>query len=712
MAKFFKEDLDKSQKKKDKRKHKPGALIADLNNLGTDKENEFLKGFPKTPAEIAKEEAEDLARAQEEARAAKEAEVLLEEENKKALLEAEAQAARQKEQDELNALLAAEKMQSGQVKTKKEKIGTEKNSIVENTMELFSSAERGVTEFCKIFFETIKHLGFCVQGEILSCGYSVANGMKAVKKTVWDRINTYYKENPDKKRVRHQKNRKLMRQFIQTKNNLIAKEKAAAAKMVRFINHVDTKNEQLADKTTVIVTEGNKKFNFAREWAEINKRKLLLHFTVVIVIAVCCVAVFNYCTAYEYSYNGRTLGMVKKQEDVLKIVDIVSVQLSKEHNAEINIDKKQDIAFKRVVAINKDIDDTEEVLKRLTYMKNMNATAYGIYVDDIRVAIVDSKETAKSILENIENMYKATTGEVKYKSIGFKEKIKIKKIDTKLGRLQNVDTVMQKLLTGAMSQQVHTVITGDTLSGIAKTYGMSISELREANPTINPEKLSIGQQIVLTKPAPMVTVQTVEIATYPEPIAYQTEYEDTNTLYKGETNTKVQGVNGERSVTARITRQNGIQVAATVLSSEIISEPTTAVILRGTKERPSTVGTGNLRYPVSGFRLTSKFGPRWGRMHYGLDLACPVGTRVNAADGGTVIFSGYSGSLGYVVKINHGNGMVTFYAHCSKLLVKKGDKVYQGQHIANSGNTGRSTGPHCHFQVEMNGVPKNPLNWL
>lgn len=712
MAKFFKEDLDKTQKKKNRTKHKPGELIADLNNLGSDKEDEFLKGFPKTPAEIAQEEAQARAKAQVVARAAEEAARLLEEENKKALLEAEAQAVRQKEQNEVNAILAAEKMQSGQVKTKKEKFGTGKTTILDKTMGLMASAEHGVVEFCRTFYETIMHLAHCVQDEIVSSGVSVVGGIKTVKNAARDKINTYYKENPEKRRERHQKNRKLMRQFIQTKNNLIAKEKATAAKMVRFINHVDTKNEQLADKTTVIVTEGNKKFNFAREWAEINKRKLLLHFGVVIIIAICCVAVFNYCTAYEYSYNGRTLGMVKKQEDVLKIVDIVSEQLSKEHNAEINIDKEQDIAFKRVVAINKDIDDTEAVLKRLTYMKNMNATAYGIYVNDIRVAIVDSKKTAKGILNDIQAMYIVTSGDIDYKKVNFKEKVILKEIDTKLGRIQNVDTVMQKLLTGAISQQVHTVATGDTLSGIAKTYGMSISELREANPTINPEKLSIGQQIVLTKPAPMVTVQTVEVAKYLEPIAYQTEYKDTNTLYKGETNTEVQGINGERSVTARITRHNGVQVAATVLSSETISEPTTAVILKGTKERPSTVGTGNLRYPVSGFRLTSKFGPRWGRMHYGLDLACPTGTRVNAADGGTVIFSGYSGSLGYVVKINHGNGMVTFYAHCSKLLVKKGDKVYQGQQIANSGNTGRSTGPHCHFQVEINGVPKNPLNYL
>ena len=75
-------------------------------------------------------------------------------------------------------------------------------------------------------------------------------------------------------------------------------------------------------------------------------------------------------------------------------------------------------------------------------------------------------------------------------------------------------------------------------------------------------------------------------------------------------------------------------------------------------------------------------------------------------------FSGYNGSLGYMVAIDHGGGRVTWYGHCSKLFVKKGEKVYQGQHFANVGNTGRSTGPHCHFEVHINGVAKNPLKYL
>jgi murein DD-endopeptidase MepM/ murein hydrolase activator NlpD len=99
-------------------------------------------------------------------------------------------------------------------------------------------------------------------------------------------------------------------------------------------------------------------------------------------------------------------------------------------------------------------------------------------------------------------------------------------------------------------------------------------------------------------------------------------------------------------------------------------------------------------------------------MHYGMDMACKSGTRIGAADGGTVTFAGYKTSFGYVVEIDHGGNLSTLYAHCSKLHVKRGDKVYQGQHIADVGSTGRSTGPHLHFEVHKNGVPQNPRNYI
>ena len=83
-----------------------------------------------------------------------------------------------------------------------------------------------------------------------------------------------------------------------------------------------------------------------------------------------------------------------------------------------------------------------------------------------------------------------------------------------------------------------------------------------------------------------------------------------------------------------------------------------------------------------------------------------------AADGGTVTYAQYTGGYGNLVKISHGKGVETYYAHNSSFLVKVGDKVAKGQPIALMGSTGRSTGSHCHFEIRINGVTYNPLNYL
>ena len=122
----------------------------------------------------------------------------------------------------------------------------------------------------------------------------------------------------------------------------------------------------------------------------------------------------------------------------------------------------------------------------------------------------------------------------------------------------------------------------------------------------------------------------------------------------------------------------------------------------------------NLIRPISGI-LTSRFGEssriRSSR-HTGLDIAASSGTKIKAAAGGTVTFSGYKNSYGYMIVINHGNGVETYYGHCSKLFAKEGQKVEQGEIIAAVGNTGNSTGPHLHLESRLNGVAYNPQNYL
>ena len=118
--------------------------------------------------------------------------------------------------------------------------------------------------------------------------------------------------------------------------------------------------------------------------------------------------------------------------------------------------------------------------------------------------------------------------------------------------------------------------------------------------------------------------------------------------------------------------------------------------------------------PVSG-TISSRFGARSSirsSAHTGLDIATSTGTPVVAAASGTVTFSGWKGSYGYLMVITHSNGVQTYYGHCSKLYYNAGQTVSQGQKIAAVGNTGNSTGPHLHFEIRINGVAYNPQNYL
>ena len=120
-----------------------------------------------------------------------------------------------------------------------------------------------------------------------------------------------------------------------------------------------------------------------------------------------------------------------------------------------------------------------------------------------------------------------------------------------------------------------------------------------------------------------------------------------------------------------------------------------------------------LAMPVTdNFRYTSGFGRRWGRMHEGIDMAGPVGTPIHVTGDGVVTFAGRSGAYGNLIKIRHELGTETRYAHLSRIHVKVGDRVSQGDRIGDMGNTGRSTGPHLHYEVRMNGRAVDPMSFI
>jgi len=119
----------------------------------------------------------------------------------------------------------------------------------------------------------------------------------------------------------------------------------------------------------------------------------------------------------------------------------------------------------------------------------------------------------------------------------------------------------------------------------------------------------------------------------------------------------------------------------------------------------------DFKWPTNGV-VTSLFGARGAYMHEGLDISVPEGTPIYSAAKGKVIFSGKHGGYGNVVILSHKDGYVTIYAHNSKLLVREGESVKKGKKIALSGNTGKTSGPHLHFEIRKDSKPVNPLKYL
>ena len=458
---------------------------------------------------------------------------------------------------------------------------------------------------------------------------------------------------------------------------------------------------------------GQKLERFKR-YSEDHKKGMLMVFAIAMMVVMGAAGVLNYCTAYEYSYNGQKLGLVKEKDDVLQITDLVQGALTEEKNMKIVIDAKDDITFHRKLALDESqIDDSEQVLKRLTYMGDLKVKAIGIYVDGKKIGAVQDRKTAEKALKDVADKYTKEGDNIEVESVRFLEKVDIKTANTDLEDLHSEEEMVDLLCTSGEKETVHKVVAGDTLHSIAKKYDVWEDQLLADNKGINSKKLEVGSNIIVKQQAPVLTYEVVEKITYDKVIEHKVEEQKSADIYEGMTETQQAGSDGLSEITARVTLQNGKKVEEEDLVTTVKEEPVTEVVLVGTKERPPTVGSGKYIWPLKdSFTQTSGFGSRWGRQHKGIDLAVSVGTTVYAADGGTVVEAQYSGSYGNVVMIDHQNGQETRYAHNSKLLVKKGDKVYQGQPIAKSGNTGRSTGPHVHFEIRFNGEPRNPLNYL
>lgn len=308
-----------------------------------------------------------------------------------------------------------------------------------------------------------------------------------------------------------------------------------------------------------------------------------------------------------------------------------------------------------------------------------------------------------------------TSGKLKgIRQMEFSQEIKVAQAWLPQDQVMDFSQALSLLLQEEETEGIYVVQEGDVLSEIALRLDIPMERIVALNDSLENENttLHIGDRLVVSLPEPELSVTWVEVECYEETYEADVVYVDNDSWYTNKSQVARQPSAGVRKVVAEVRYQNDREVSREILQEEVVVEAVAKVVERGTRVPPSYVR------PVTGGRLSSGFGSRNAPVkgastnHKGVDWAVPSGTGVYASCGGRVSKAGWGSGYGYVIYIEHEDGRQTRYGHLSKVLVKTGQEVRQGDRIALSGSTGNVSGPHLHFEILVNGSQVNPLKYL
>ena len=289
----------------------------------------------------------------------------------------------------------------------------------------------------------------------------------------------------------------------------------------------------------------------------------------------------------------------------------------------------------------------------------------------------------------------------------FVEQVEVYENYVAQGNLSDIAKAVEEVTKEKESNKIYVVESGDCLSVIALDNNTTVASIMALNGMESADAIiRDGQELIIAVPEPDLKVRVTKGEVYEEDYEEEPVIIENNSWYTNQEVVRQEGTTGHRERNDVVVYENGVETNRELLAERVMVPSTAAVIEQGTVIPPTYIK------PIAGGHFTSGFGRRWGRMHKGVDWGCPVGTTVYASCGGTVIQASYNGGYGNNVVISHPDGRMTRYAHNSKLLVKVGQKVEQGEPIALSGSTGRSTGPHVHFEIYINGAAVNPLKYI
>ncbi len=445
-------------------------------------------------------------------------------------------------------------------------------------------------------------------------------------------------------------------------------------------------------------------------------------------LPIICTAIFlnivSYANSMTYalklSVNGDFVGYVSNETVFTEAERIVQQRINyMENNTEV-------VTFTptyqlETVNLNDSLTKYQLADKLLQTMDAEIEKAYGLYIGNAFYGALTSRDKIEQTLEELLDVYR--TGAPNEK-VAFENTISYEPGLYLSESIVDEDEIIDTITSKKNVATYYTAVAGDSPIAITDKLGMTIKEFSALNPGFSETTpIYIGDKFLITQEEPYLAVTVTRTEIYNENTPYETEYYDDSTRYQGSSVVTQDGEYGTDRVTADVSYINGVEVRRKELNRVTVENPVTKEVAIGTKAPPTNadysiqdVEVGQLYWPVGGSNggliseLPYGYGGYYG--HKGLDISAPYGTPIYAADSGTVTLAKWYGDYGYCVMIEHDNGMVTVYGHASYLHVYAGQRVTQGQQIADVGSTGRSTGNHLHIEVRINGVAMNPINYL
>lgn len=347
--------------------------------------------------------------------------------------------------------------------------------------------------------------------------------------------------------------------------------------------------------------------------------------------------------------------------------------------------------------------------------------AYGLYIGNSFYGAVVDKELIDNTLEELLDVYRTgnPTETVEFEStISYEPGLYLSE------SIVSESSIIRQITSKKSVAAYYTAVEGDSPIGICSKLDMTYEQIAALNPGFGEDTaVYIGDKFLINQEEPFLAVTVTRREVYEERTPYETVYQNDNTRYEGSSVIVQDGERGTDRLTADVSYINGVEIRRKVLSRVTVSEPVNEVVNIGTKPVPKNevvsiqnVAIGQLYWPVgssTGGQISEMmYGYGGYYNHGGIDIVDYWGSPVVAADSGKVILASWYYGYGNCIMIQHDNGIVTVYGHLSQIRTYVGERVTQGQLIGDMGATGQVTGTHLHFEVRINGVCYNPINYL